>query len=257
MTAGVVVAATAAALAASLTLRAPPSVESGPARGPMARLFGVVAAGVAVLTVGSIRIGLLALVVGAAVWAGRRLWRTGRAARLARDTSSRVLESCEQLVAELAGGQPPGKALALAASEWAELAPVAEAHRVGADVPNAWREVAARPGAADLRVVAAAWQVSYRTGEGLADTLEQVSRELRATQLTRRIVAGELASARATARLVGVLPVLALTVGSGAGGDPWGFLLGHPVGLGCLALGLGFAIAGLAWIEALGRRVTR
>ena len=44
-------------------------------------------------------------------------------------------------------------------------------------------------------------------------------------------------------------------MGSGAGGDPWGFLLGHPVGLACLGAGLGLGFLGLWWIEALAHDV--
>lgn len=200
---------------------------------------------------------LLVLVVGSAAWAGAVLVRRRRAARAAERTSLRLLEACEQLTGELVAGQPPGAALDHGAAEWELVAPVAEAFRVGADVPDAWREAARRPGAQDLRLVAAAWQVSHRTGAGLAGALEHVTGDLRAQHATRRVVAGELASARATARLIAVLPALVLTFGAGAGGDPWGFLLGHPVGLGCLALGLTFALAGLAWIEALAREVDR
>ena len=254
MTTAVVAAAAAAALAAGLATRAPPRGASTPRPGPSWRAAATGAV-VAVAALGSPRLLVLAAVALGALVGALRLWRSRVAARESMARAGRVLESCEQLAAELGAGQPPGRALELAATQWTELAPVAEAHRVGADVPAAWRVAAQRPGAADLRVVAAAWQVSHRTGEGLADTLDRVAQGLRATHATRRIVAGELASARATARLVGVLPVLALTVGSGAGGNPWGFLLGDPVGLGCLALGLAFALAGLAWIEALARRV--
>ena len=206
---------------------------------------------------GTPRLALLAAIGGLAVLGAVRLLRSRSARREATRTSGRVLEACESLAAELAAGRPPGSALEVAAGDWPALAPVSEAFRVGADVPTAWRSVAGVPGARDLRVVAAAWQVAHRTGEGLADTLDHVARDLRGAQVTRRVVEGELASARATAKLVAALPVLALTMGSGAGGDPWGFLLGHPVGLGCLGLGLAFAFAGLAWIEALAREVDR
>lgn len=200
---------------------------------------------------------VLLLILAVAGWCGLVLVRRRRAAHEAEQTSARLLEACEQLTGELVSGQPPGAALEHCAGEWPLVAPVAEAFRVGADVPGAWREVAQRPGADDLRLVAAAWQVSHRTGAGLASALEHVTADLRAQRATRRVVAGELASARATARLVAVLPVLALTFGGGAGGDPWGFLLGHRVGLACLALGLAFALTGLAWIEALARQVER
>jgi tight adherence protein B len=195
---------------------------------------------------------VVVLAAGAVGW---RLWARRAERSDAEATSRRVLETCEQLGAELSAGQPPGAALARAAVDWPELAPVAEAFRVGADVPSALRTVAARPGAADLRLLAAAWHVAHRTGQGLADAVDRVARDLVAARATRRVVDGELASARATARLVAGLPIAALAMGSGVGGDPLGFLLRTPPGWICLAAGLTFGLGGLWWIESLARDV--
>ena len=240
------VAVVCAALAMLLLVR-PPARLASP---PPPRL--VVLAPLAVVPLLLPRFGALAVVLGLAGLGGVALWRRRRRRRVATRISAEVLETCELLAGELAAGRPPGEALARAADAWPPLAPVAESFRVGADVPSALRALAGRlEGAADLRVVAAAWQVAHRTGQGLASAVDRVAESLRAEAATRRLVEGELASARATARLVAGLPVLALVMGSGAGGDPWGFLLGHPAGLACLAGGLAFGLAGLWWIEAI------
>ncbi|PKH40682.1 tight adherence protein B [Nocardioides alpinus] len=166
-----------------------------------------------------------------------------------------VLEVCDLLAAELAAGRPPGAALSAASERWPPLVAAVEAVRLGADVPEALRRLAeVRPGAADLRWVAGAWQVAQHSGHGLSAALERTSSGLRARRRTRRLVDSELASARATARLVACLPLAVLVMGSGAGSDPWAFLLATPVGWICLSAGLGLIGLGLWWIERLADR---
>ncbi|MFW6773669.1 type II secretion system F family protein [Nocardioides sp. CPCC 205120] len=214
--------------------------------------------------------GVTALVLGGggivAVWAalgtavllaGRALLARRASARAAAGTRERVVAVCEVLASELRSGRPPASALDAAAQEWPAVGGVRRAERLGADVPTAWRALARVPGADDLRLVAAAWQVSARTGAGLAEALARVAALARSTQATRRVVASELASARATARLMAGLPVVALLMGGTTGGDPVRFLTATPVGLGCLAGGLAAGFLGLWWIEAIADDVTR
>ena len=249
--------ATAAALLLPTAVRAP--ADRGRARPARpVRVPAAAGATVAVLVLaGSPRLAVLGA-LGCALMAGAaRLVVRRRAGRRADATRSRVVELCDALQAELAAGQTADRALDRAATEWALVAPAARAAATGGDVAAALRDLAAEPGAAALRVVAAAWQVAHRTGHGLADALGRVAEDLRAAEQTRRIVTGELASARATARLLAGLPLVALAMGSGAGASPLRFLLEEPVGLACLAAGLGLAYAGLSWVEALARDVDR
>lgn len=254
-------AAVAAALAVALLLPPRPRVATARARGWQATPGRVVPAGVGVVALLLLAASLgpeavaLTVVLAGAAGATARLWAARRAAREAHRTSTRVLETCERLAAELAAGRPPVLALGHAAQEWSALSPVAESLRLGTDVAEAWRTVARQPGAGDLRLLAAAWQVAHRTGVGLAAAVDRVAVDLRAVRSTERVVRGELASVRATVKLVAALPLLALAMGSGAGGDPWGFLLGEPVGLACLAAGVTCALAGVAWVEAIARSV--
>jgi tight adherence protein B len=243
-----------AAAGAVWLLLAPPASWSRPgcARHPiwLALLVVIVA-----IVVPRSWVGAVAIVLPA-VWAARHLWRRRAAARLAVTNASRMAEVCDLLAAELAAGRPPDTALREAATAWPAITSVAEVSRLGGDVTDALREVADRePGAGGLRLLAAAWSVSRRTGGGLGAATRRVAEAVRREEATRRVVAGELASARATARLMAGLPLVALVMGSGAGADPWSFLLGTPVGLGCLAAGLASGFAGLWWIEQIAREV--
>lgn len=183
--------------------------------------------------------------------------RRGRRRAVAEHRRGEVLGVCEAMAADLAAGQPPVLALDRAAEEWPELAPVAVAARVDADVPDALRAVARLPGAGELRSVAAAWQVAHDTGSGLAPAIALAATAARSRRRTTRLVAAELAGARATARTLAVLPVLVSLLAIGVGTDPVGFLLGTTAGAVCLTTGLALSWSGLAWLERIGDRVLR
>ena len=217
-------------------------------------LAGVLAASCLALPRGLLPLGL----VGAAVaTAAHHLWRRRVAARAGEATAGRMAEVCDLIASELAAGRPTDHALDEAAAAWPAMRRVADVSRLGGDVPAAFREVAQTPGAGALRRLAAAWTVSQRTGGGLAAATRRVADAVRRDQATQRLVAGELASARATARLVACLPLVALLMGSGAGADPWSFLLRTPWGLASLSLGLAIGYIGLWWIELIAREVDR
>lgn len=198
---------------------------------------------------------VLALLLGAVASGVGRIIGRRRAARAAERRSDHVLAACESMASDLASGQPPLLTLDRAAAEWEELAPVATAGRLGADVPDVLRELAGRPGARQLRTLAATWQVAHDTGSGLAGAIAQAAESIRSERRTARLVAAELSSARATARMLAVLPLGVLALGTGIGGDPVGFLLDTSAGLVCLALGLGLSLAGLFWLERIADRV--
>lgn len=195
-------------------------------------------------------LGLL-LVLSVAAWGVLRAVGRSRAERLAQARRLHVVDYCEALVGELRAGQPVTRAVERSAEVWQEADAVSAAARLGASVPAAMRRLAALPGAGPVRRLAGAWEISASTGSGLVLAVEQVLTTVRAEEATARLVRAELASARATARLVTGLPVVVLLAAQGIGARPWHFLLDTPAGVACLGAGVALSLAGLAWIDRI------
>jgi tight adherence protein B len=167
-----------------------------------------------------------------------------------------VIELCSGLAAELRAGTPPSRAMHRVTAEVPGCADAAGAEaQLGGDVAAALRGLAERPGAAGLRQLAACWELSRRTGAPLAPMCEGVASSLRTDEAVRAEVTAQLASARASARLMGALPLLALLFGSAVGADPLGFLIGTSYGLACLVAGGLLTALGVVWVERLARAV--
>ncbi len=246
--------AAAAAAGAVLLFLAPRGRPRPPRVPPLAVALAAVAA--VLLVDGRVSPVLVVLAACGGVAMLRQL-RRRRAGQVESRRGEAVLALCENLAAELEAGSAPAAALTSAVAEWPEFRGLADAVRVGADVPGAMRFLADLPGADQFRLVAAAWVVAHRSGAGLAAAVGLAARTIREDRAAAQVVATELASANATARLLAVLPVGVLLIGRGSGGDPVGFLLGTTPGLACLGSGLGLVFAGLVWMQRIADGIRR
>ena len=222
---------------------------------PVGVAVGAVLAGASVLLDG-VRLAVALVVVGGVV-AILHLRERERRRRAAGRTRAAVVELGEALTGELRAGRDVLTALGRAAGSWEPFGSVAHAAALGADVPAALRRLARQPGAEGLRDLAVAWEVAGRTGGRLGDVLTQVVEGGRAVHEDLRTVGTELASARATARLMVLLPVVTLGLAAGTGSAPWRLLVSEPFGVACLAAGTGLTLAGLLWIDRIADGVVR
>lgn len=194
---------------------------------------------------------VLVLTVAGVAAFGIRQWRVALARRSLRERRRLVSEAIGLMSAELRAGILPQRVLAGLAPEFAFLAPAARAADLGGDVPGALRAAADETGAELLAELAGAWLVAERAGAPLAQVLDRLQETARGDLEIEREVESGLAPARATGRLMAVLPVFGLALGSGMGGDPLAILTSTFPGVLCLAVGCGLACAGVAWVERI------
>jgi tight adherence protein B len=171
-------------------------------------------------------------------------------------TRAEIAHACAVLASYLRVGQVPSAALAIAAADCEVLREGHQTRTLGGDVVQVWRLQARRQGHSGLLELARAWQISTETGAPMSCTLDQVATSLAADQALTQVVNSELAAARATGKVMAILPGCGLGIGYLLGGDPARWLLAGPAGWACLLGGVALACAGVLWIEALARQVS-
>lgn len=163
-----------------------------------------------------------------------------------------VIELCDAMAAELAAGRTPDEAFA-AATTVLDPHVSKELLNIPRPPPDHLGELATRPGAEGLRLLAACWRVGSERGGALATVLDGLATALRDEEAQRQDVAVQLAGPRATARLLAALPLLGLAMAAALGAHPLPFLFGTAPGLACLITGIALNLAGLYWTRRLAK----
>jgi tight adherence protein B len=171
-----------------------------------------------------------------------------------------VLPLLEGLAATLRAGLTPARALA----HLAELAEVGEPAGLpglvsrlaaqastGARLEPVWRTAAETSGSTALLAVAEGWRLSERHGAPIVEVLDALTLALRDQSRTAAAVATALAAPRATATLLGVLPLGGVVLAELVGVHPVSVLVGSPAGRVAAVAGLGATLGGRLWIRRL------
>lgn len=182
---------------------------------------------------------------------GIRLRRKTADADARRLRGRQITEIVDTLAAELGAGLMASRALQDLAADLPLLDGAATASRLGGDVAAALRTASRQPGAELLDELAAAWEVSERSGAPLARVLDRLGEGIRDQREAQREIRSGLGPAKATARLMAVLPVFGLALGMSMGARPFDVLLNTVPGSLCLAAGAALACAGVWWVDRI------
>lgn len=218
--------------------------------GPLVRIALVAGVVVAAATARLSLVIVAATAVGAALFVLRQV-RLSRIRSAFVRNRTQTIAALDLLAAELRAGILPRHAVETLADDVPSLRPAAAAAAHGGDVVAALRAASTEPGAGALADLAAAWHVAERAGAPLAEVLDRVATAVREDAEVDREVQAEAAPARATGRLMAVLPVLGLSLGAGMGVDPVHVLTGTVAGASCLAGGAALACAGIVWVDRI------
>lgn len=176
-------------------------------------------------------------------------------------TGVEEVQVLDGLAAALEAGLPTERAVQVAvapvvaqreaAAAWSELERSA---REGQPLGPAWQRVARRTGSLTAASVARAWTVASTTGAPLASAVRASAHAARERHRLERAVEVATAGARATARVLGLLPVLGVGLAGVLGIGPV-TLYSHPLALASAGLGLVLLLTGHLLVRRMVRGV--
>lgn len=162
-----------------------------------------------------------------------------------------AIDALAALAAELRAGTPQQRALQITGqSVWPSAC---GAVRFDGDVTEALLHDARN--ITLLTPLAASWSVTSQHGSGLALAVTRMAEQARIAEDVRVQLAAQMAGPRATARILMLLPLFGISMGVLMGVNPLAWLLGTPLGLGCLLGGVLLTALGYWWTSRIVARV--
>ena len=196
--------------------------------------------------------------------------RAGPAARRSLDRERAVVVLLEGLSAALRAGLTPAQACEQVARSAGRVETggggdplegladrLAAQASMGAPLEPALRAAADRLTSPALLAAAAGLAMAERHGAPVVDVLDGLVAALRDAARSAAAVEVALAAPRATATLLGALPLAGIALGELVGVDPVAVLVGAPLGRVALVLGLAATWIGRIWMRRLVRQVER
>lgn len=168
-----------------------------------------------------------------------------------------VARATRALAGRVSVGEIPSVALEHVADDVEVLAQARRAHAVGGSVSDALIATSRQPGMAGLVPLAHAWHLAATTGAPLAPAAKSVAEGTARRARLEATLDSELAAARASGRIMGLLPLVGLLMGHVVGAHPTVFLTTTWLGRACLLGSTLLACVGVLWSESLADRVAK
>jgi tight adherence protein B len=210
---------------------------------------------------------LLVLLVLPAYPSGRLRRRSRRAApevqraattRSARAATADPVGALSAFSAEVRAGGSPAVALRHALQPFPQLCPrTQQSLSVQGDVAAALRLDAAESRQREWAALAAVWELTDRRGVSMVAVADRLAEHGRQLAAARRLLNAELAEARATVRVLALLPLIGLALGTLLGANPLHWLVATTPGHVVVVAAVGFEVLGWLWVQALVRSVER
>ncbi len=175
------------------------------------------------------------LFIFAAYFGAPRFFLKAKAARRQKAFLREFADALEAMIRLLKAGMPVTEAIAMVGREFIgpigeEMSRVYDAQKVGTPLPEAVRKMIPRMPIAEVQMFATAIAIQVQTGSSLSEVLGNLSGVIRARARLKRKVQALSAEAKASASIIGCLPVMVSLALWGVNPDYIELLFTHPTG---------------------------